>query len=199
MGGNMITEAYIMKLVDEYAKSPAGKAEIKKKYGIDYTGKQGTPGGFTGKVKSSELIKYGEIMKKVLFIYIQPIIKSITLDDIKVEDPYKNANGQWVVNVSFKEGSLRRDSLDTEDYPYGIENIVLLFAKGYHANNYAYGLWNVAPPGRAYNFKSVRSRTDREGNDFLIKAVEDFNTNFGKGIAKAELLGDYKECSENPN
>ena len=30
-GGQMITESYINKLIEQYAKSPAGKAEIKKK------------------------------------------------------------------------------------------------------------------------------------------------------------------------
>ena len=35
----MITESYINKLIEDYAKSPAGKAEIKKQTGITYVDK----------------------------------------------------------------------------------------------------------------------------------------------------------------
>lgn len=196
----MISEEYIMQLVDQYAKSPAGKKQIKKQYGVDYIG-LAKPTRITSASKN-EMIKYGEAMKKILYEHIQPLIKSITLDDIIVGSPTQSLTGEWNITISFREGSLVRDSLSLDDsdgngHPRErtLNNIVLLFAKGYHASRYVYGWW-VTKYG---NHGSVRSRKDRPGNDFLILAVNEFNSLYGKNIGRAELLGDYKECSENPN
>lgn len=186
----MLSESYIMKLVEKYAKSPAGKAEIKKQTGITYTEKN----------PSAELIPYGEQMKMVLYKYIHELIRSITPDDIIVEKPYQDVDGLWKLKLSFREGALHRDSLYEDEYD-GVNNIVLLFAKGYHARDYAYGHWWL--PNQTWygagDFVNVRSRKDRDGNDFLIRAVSEFNRTIGKDFAHAELLGAYKDCSENPN
>lgn len=197
----MVSEEYIMKLVERYAQSPAGKAQIKKELGIEYTGNNAKPGAFVTNAKPSEMARYGEEMKRILYAHVNPLIKSITLDDIIVGTPTKGANGEWSIQISFREGSLHRDSLDDNDYPEGLSNIVLLFAKGYHARDYVYGLWNTTGSKNSHwiYWKNIRSRKDRSGNDFLIQAVNEFNSLFGKNIAKAELLGDYKEASENPN
>lgn len=178
----MITEEYINKLIEQYAKSPEGKAAIKKQTGITYTDKD----------PSAMLMTYGEQMKKILYQHINPLIKSIIPDDIIVEKPYQGNDGLWRLEVSFREGSLQRDSLDLETYPEGLHNIVLLFAKGYHARDYVYGWW-IDQYG---NHGNVRSRKDREPNDFLTQAVNEFNSGIGKGIAKAELVGIYKDSSD---
>lgn len=197
----MITEEYIMRLIEQYAQSPSGRAMLKKKYGIEISSDKIKHGTKTTSVKPSDMTKYGEEMKRILFSYVNPLIKSITLDDIVVGAPVKGTNGEWSMQISFRDGSLHRDSLDENDYPEGVSNIVLLFAKGYHARDYVYGLWNTTGYKSAHwiYWKDVRSRKDRSGDDFLIKAVNEFNSLFGKDIAKAELLGDYKEASENPN
>ena len=179
----MITEGYIMQLVREYANSPAGKAAIKKKTGLTYTGDE----------PSFMLGKYGEQMKQILFSRVSALIKSITMDDIVVGQPYQDLNGVWCLDISFRDGATQRDSLDLENYPGGLKNIVLLFAKGYRARNYVHGWW-ITQYG---NHGNVRSRKERAGNDFLIRAVDEFNNSYGKGIARAVLVGDYKECSEN--
>lgn len=178
----MITENYIMKIVKDYANSPAGKAAIKKKTGLTYTSED----------PSAILVAYGETMKQVLFKRINALIKSVTMDDIIVGKPYQNEYGIWSIDISFRDGSMRRDSLDLENYQEGLKNIVLLFAKGYHARNYVYGWWMTSYG----NHGSVRSRKDRTGDDFLIKAVDEFNKNYGKDMAMAALVGDYKDCSK---
>lgn len=179
----MITESYIMKLIRDYASSPAGKNAIKKKTGLTYV--DNDPGAI--------LMMYGEKMKAILFEHVYALIKSITMDDIVVGKPYQNESGIWSIDISFREGSLHRDSLDLENYQDGLNNIVLLFAKGYRASNYVYGWW-VTKFG---NHGKVLSRRERAGSDFLIRAVNDFNEEYGKDIAVAALVGDYKECSEN--
>lgn len=185
----MISEDYIMKLVREYAKSPAGKTAIKKQTGLIYTDED----------PSTMLTAYGEQMKNILYEHVHALIRSIILDDIVVRKPYQDKNGMWKLEISFKDGVLKRDSLDTDNYPEGVYNIVLLFAKGYHAKKYVYGHWYL--PNQTWygggDFVHIRSKKDRNGSDFLIQAVNEFNENVGKGIAKAELLGDYKRCSEN--
>lgn len=188
----MITESYINKLIEQYAKSPAGKAAIKKETGLIYTDKD----------PSAMLMQYGEQMKVILYQRINPLIKSITLDDLVVRKPYEGSDALWRIDISFKEGSLERDSLSLDEYDgqgrpreNRLYNIVLLFAKGYHATKnggYVYGWW-VDKYG---THGDVRSRKDREGNDFLVQAVNEFNNGLGKDIARAELLGDYKDCSE---
>ena len=175
----MITDSYIMKLVKDYANSPEGRRKIKEKYGIDY--KDSAP--------QTELLAYGKQMKQVLYKYVSGVIKSITLDDIIVGNPKKDVDGQWSLEISFREGSLRRESLDSDYFPEGISNIVLLFAKGYRASNYVYGLWDIT--GKK-DYRKVRSRKERESNDFLERAVNEFNSNHGNDVARAELLGAYK-------
>lgn len=178
----MITEAYINRLIEEYVKTPAGKAAIKEKTGVNFTQKNPT----------TMLLAYGEQMKYILYKNVNSLIKSITLDDIVVRRPYRDKNGLWYLEISFREGSLHRDSLDLDNYPDGLNNIVLLFAKGYHARNNVYGWWM----DKYGNHGNVRSRKDRAGSDFLLQAVDEFNSGVGKGVARAELLGDYKKCSE---
>lgn len=178
----MISESYINKLIKEYAKSPVGKAEIKRQTGLTYVDKD----------PSLMLKDYGEKMKNILFAHVNALIKSIVLDDIIVQNPYQDENGVWKLEISFREGSLQRDSLDLNNYPEGLHNIVLLFAKGYHARDYVYGWWI----DRYGNHGDVRSKKDRDGNDFLVEAIDEFNGGIGKGIAVAELVGIYKDCSK---
>lgn len=188
----MLTLSYIQNLIKEYAKSPEGKAEIKRQTGIIYTDKKNI---------SAELTQYGEQMKEILYNHVHALIRSITPEDIIVEKPYRDADGLWRLKLSFREGSLHRESLDDNDYPEGLSNIVLLFAKGYHARDYVYGLWNTTGSKNSHwiYWHDIRSRKDRSGNDFLIQAVNEFNSLIGKDMANAELLGAYKEASENPN
>lgn len=124
-----ISENYIMKLVREYAKSPEGKQAIREKYGIEYDEK------FT----RSQVKAYGNKMKKILYNHIHSEIKSISMDDIIVEEPLLREDGRFEIKLSFREESLHRESL----YPDGLKNIVLLFAKGYRGNSnyfcYVYG------------------------------------------------------------
>lgn len=175
----MISESLIMRLVRQYANSPQGKREIFRKYGLIYQ----------EDVSTAELSSYGEKMKQILFNHINPLIRSITMDDIIVGAPKKNEKGYWTLRVSFNEGNLQRDSLYPEgssdkfgSYENGIGNIILLFAHGYHAGNYVYGTWRNA---------RWKSRKDRDPNNFLYDAVDEFNGS-AHGFAVATLEEKYK-------
>lgn len=174
----MISEKYIMQRIKEYANTDAGKKAIKKRYGVEYS----------EKIDLEPYRKYGRQMKSILFMHVNALIRSITEEDIIVAEPKTDAKGFISVTVSFREGSLQRDSLYKKGYPEGIENIILLFAHGYHAKDYAYGVWKY---GGYSSGHSIRSRKDREPNNFLQDAVEEFNM-MAKGKAIAFLDNKYQ-------
>ena len=173
----MISESYIMSLVKNYAKSPEGKKAIKETYGIDYDEK------FT----KTKIKMYANRMKKILFNHIHPLIKSIELNDIVIGEPEYNDDGYCEVHISFAEGSLHRDSLNPTGYPNGLQNIILLFKKGYHASNQVHGNWTYKGKTVA---EGIWSRESREPNDFLDQAVTEFN-NLANDMAIAVLEGEY--------
>lgn len=172
-----ISEAYIMKLVREYAKSPEGKQAIREKYGIEYDEK------FT----RAQVKAYGNRMKKILYNHIHDEIKSISLDDIIVEEPLLREDGRFEIKLSFREGSLHRESLYPDGYPDGLKNIVLLFAKGYHTSHPVHGDWTYNGSVVA---KSVWGKRSRAPSNFLNDAVDEFN-GASAGVATAYLEGEY--------
>ena len=179
----MITEKKIMEIIKEYAKSPQGKAQIKQKYGVEYA----------EKVDKDELKQYGEKMKAILFKHITPLIDSISMNDIIVGDVKETKEG-YQLQISFRENSLRRESLYLDGY-YGdeeLQNIVLLFARGYHARDYVYGYWSKLGQSLSWTQDRIRSKKDREPNPFLKEAVAEFNSS-AKGLAIAKLEEKYND------
>jgi hypothetical protein len=172
----MITEKYIMKRVSEWASTDAGKAAIKAKYGIDYDEKA-----------DAALRKYAEMMKNILYKHTHDLIKSISRDDIEIGELHTNDDGKAEIKISFKEGSLQRESLRPDKYPDGVENIVLLFAHGYDAGAAVKGVW----VGSKSYPHVITSKQHREPNDFLQDAISEFNAKSG-GIAQAVLEDRYK-------
>lgn len=172
----MISQNEIMKLVKEYAKSPEGKAEIKRVYGIDYDEK------FTKATARS----YGEKMKRILFAHINSKIKSFDIKDIIVSEVFTDSNGKDSITISFSEEALKRKSLRPDLYPDGLENIVLLFAHGYHTRHPIYGTWEK-PSGNI----NVWGKRSREPSGFLHDAVAEFNA-MASGIAFAALDEKYE-------
>ncbi|MGM9608339.1 MAG: hypothetical protein ACI3XJ_12625 [Oscillospiraceae bacterium] len=100
---------------------------------------------------------------------------------------YNDAAGKYEIHVNFKHEELHRDSLfpgdeNHEGYPNGVDNIVALMNRGYHAKNYVYG---TMPDGRR-----GRSLKDRPGEFFIQSAVEKFNSLYGLN-AIADYGDDY--------
>ena len=109
----MITQEFIMRQLEKWASTKEGKAAIKKKYGVDYDDKS-----------HKALKKYAQMMKEILYNHTHALIKSITMDDIIISDFIFNEEGKLTIKISFKEGSLQRESLRPDLYPEGLENIV---------------------------------------------------------------------------
>ena len=171
----MITQEFIMRQLEKWASTKEGKAAIKKKYGVDYDDKS-----------HKALKKYAQMMKEIFYNHTHAVIKSITMDDIIISDFIFNEEGKLTIKISFKEGSLQRESLRPDLYPEGLENIVLLFAHGYDANGIR-GQWKNSKSYPAH----INSLRHREPNDFLQDAVDEFNSK-GGNIAKAVLEAKYR-------
>lgn len=185
----MITEEMIMDLLREYANTKKGKEKIKKTYGIDYE-----DGGTLDGATKKEMVEEAKKMKEILLKHIHgkdvlPYFKpeAIIID----ENPKKNKDGQWEIKLYFDEKMLHRDSLNLEEYSEGLNDIILLFSKGYHARNRVYGYTKDTIRGTKEWVKAY-SRTDREPNPFLKNAVAEFNAS-GKMVKEASLIGDYKD------
>lgn len=172
----MLDESYLLEKVKEYAASPEGRKRIKEQTGIDYD---------PSKDKSNwlnDMLVYAEQMRMILWRHINKSVKSVTKDDIIIETPVKDEKGVISISLSFRPGSMFRPSLDPEEYPEGIQNIVLHFTHGWSARRPIRGEWHGT---------EVWSRVTRRGSSFMQDAVNEFNAK-GNGIATAELSADYK-------
>lgn len=179
----MLTDKYVQSLIDQYAKSPAGRAAIKKAYGIDYTGDKECP---------VDLTSMANEMKNILYEYICSTISSssFTLDDIVIGKTKKSASSwEWEINISIKKDALHRESLYKQGYPKGLDDLVLLYSRGYNARDYVHG-YNQKKGRYMWSFKH------RPSNDYLQKAVDEFNKRYNSGASWASLKEPYESGSE---
>lgn len=171
MAEAIIPDGYIESVINEYSRTESGK-------------KKGLP---KNPFKSSttapkDMNNYAIEMKEILYEHIHDVIDSVIEADIEVGSPYKDSAGAWCIDIEFKPGVMRRESLIPKAYPEGVENIVLHFSHGWDADNYVYGSWHG---------DRVRSRKHKNPDPFLKEAVDEFNAKYGD-VARAELTAEYK-------
>ena len=172
----------INQMLEKYIKSSAGKQAVKQYKKDVFNGKKGT-GTSSGIQSRNSMIQMGEKMKDILWVQIANAIPSFSRDGIILSEPEETATGDYKISVSFDEEAIHRESLYPIKYPEGVDNIVMLFTKGYdHVSGRTYGQWN------GY---TTWNKTSRESNDFLAQAVEVFNNYSPIGV-KAELDETYK-------
>jgi len=172
----MISEKFIMEKVKEYAASPSGRKAIKEKHGIDYM-------LVDGKVAAARMSAVALKARQILFRHISEVIGSINIDDIIIGEPVIKKDGTVQIMLSFREDALARQSLQPNKYPRGIEDIVLHFSRGWNAKGAVFGSWHGS---------NTWSRRAKASDRFLFDAVEEINLQV-KGMATAELKGEYKE------
>ena len=100
-------------------------------------------------------------MKAILYRYISDVIPSIEESDIQIGIPEIDTDGTYTVDIWFE--NVYRPSLTGTG---GVDNIIRLFSKGYDAGTQVYGMWH----GERW-----ASRTHLDSDDFLQRAVEEFN------------------------
>ena len=177
----MNLEQYVTKLVKDWAATSDGKRAIKQKFDVKYD----------PDFSNADVVAYAEKMREILLRWIQTKVPSFTKEDIVIETPEQTKRG-ICVKLSFVKNKLKRESLFVDEYD-GVDDIVLLMTKGYHARDYVYGQWyrpNMTWYG-AGDFINVRSRKDRDPDNFMSEAVQEFNAQ-AKGDVVAILNREYK-------
>lgn len=189
----MINLQKVLKSVDTYVKSDKGKLKI-----LD-----AKTNNSNLKVASRQerwyYLSIAEEFKEILYKYIKSVLphfKKGTIDVGRVIKVHKEKGVK--VEISFNPNDLRRKSLYPQGYPDGLNDIIALFSTGFECGyrtnrrgervrKYAYGIDSQG--------KFTRGRTHLPPNDFLLRAVEEFNTKY-QGIIKARLAGSYERFSK---
>ena len=130
-----------------------------------------------GVISQEKAMERAEEMREILFQKVSAVIPSIERSDIEIGLPRLDENGNYSIDIWFDRDKLYRPSMTGKG---GVDNIVLLFTTGYSASAQVYGVWH----GEWY-----ASRTQLDGDDFMQKAVEEFNRR--NRDAQAELNEQY--------
>ena len=174
----VISEAYIMRRLNEFAKSDAGKTIIAQ-FRKDLAGKGlGGGAGVLSKDKAQEIIQ--EICEEFKAVVLE-VIKSFRVDAIhaKVED--FDEQGCLRANISVDAEALQRASLHrmnkdlTIGHGEGVEDILALFTHGYSLSKRPYGFW-VHNGGNSMS--RIGARMHRDSNPFLTDFVNRLNAEY---------------------
>lgn len=103
------------------------------------------------------------------------------VQSINVQGVFREDSGAIRAHISFTDTSMERPSLVPEVYGF-VDNIVVLFEKGWHANAPVYGEWHG---------QKVGSRTDYPGDNFIHSAVDSFNGKYGGLGIRATITSVY--------
>lgn len=98
----------------------------------------------------------------------------------KASEPVLVSTKDGVETYNFRvsaSGDMHRESLDTKDYPEGLDSLVELFYTGASMRNAIWGTWNG---------QHVKSRTYIPPTDFFGKAIEDFTASNGDKFVSIE-------------
>lgn len=82
--------------------------------------------------------------------------------------PMRTSNGGIKVFINFTDTNMERISLAPDIYGF-TDNIVVMFEKGWNAQDYTYGM---------YNGRRIRSRKTYPGAYFIHNAVDEFNSRY---------------------
>lgn len=167
--------------VNAYLKSPKGRkkiAETKAK-----TFKEGRTFGQsgTGAVSKDSAKQAAQKMKTILLAHLASAsLQTIFAEDIIIDEPTIDKNGNIAINIRFDTEAMKRPSLWPDEYE-GVENIVVHMTHGWGAKGSVYGFWESAR-------QMTHSRSFFAGDDFMREAVEEFNA---LKLGEAELNKKY--------
>lgn len=174
----VISEAYIMRRVNEFLKSDAGKAKLAQVRKDLFDKEIGGGSGALSKKRAQEILHtICEEFKSV----VQKIIASFRLEAIHAEIDGFDNQGYLRANISIDEDALRRESLHYMNknlsikHGEGIDDILALFTHGYTLDKRPYGFW-VRNGGNS--MVRIGARTYRDPNPFLQDFVDKLNAEY---------------------
>ena len=196
MADSFLSQAELEAVIEKVSRTREGKAAIRSAIGKKNAKFVARFDDGSSKVKADrdKMNLKAEEMKEVLFRHLTADTQTdgrrgladFPKDAIIIGKPVAIGNtGDYRIDISFDADSLRRQSLSPDAYPEGIRDIISLFVHGYNAKGSVVGSW--------HGEDNVWSLRHRDSNDFMARAVEEFNgNNNGDGFVQAILMDKYK-------
>ena len=196
MADSFLSQAELEAVIEKVSRTREGKAAISSAIGKKNAKfvARFDDGSYKAKADRDKMNLKAEEMKEVLFRHLTADTQTdgrrgladFPKDAIIIGKPVAIGNtGDYRIDISFDADSLRRQSLSPDAYPEGITDIISLFVHGYNAKGSVVGSW--------HGEDNVWSLRHRDSNDFMARAVEEFNgNNNGDGFVQAILMDKYK-------
>lgn len=196
MADSFLSQAELEAVIEKVSRTREGKAAISSAIGKKNAKfvARFDDGSSKAKADRDKMNLKAEEMKEVLFRHLTSDTQTdgrrgladFPKDAIIIGKPVAIGNtGDYRIDISFDADSLRRQSLSPDAYPEGITDIISLFVHGYNAKGSVVGSW--------HGEDNVWSLRHRDSNDFMARAVEEFNgNNNGDGFVQAILMDKYK-------
>lgn len=193
----MIDEALLMKKLNAYAATDAGKKKMSKVIS-SLSKKDGHVTTAAGSKIRTEADMYEAAAKFIKLLQQNareaglPTSIMEHFDDLFASKLITLPSGETMMLITFG-GDLHRDSLENDFFTsighffeyHGIDNIVALFNNGYKADATVYGLWSS-------HGDWVASKPERPPLRFIQQAIADFNGNYGADYGAVAVAGaDY--------
>ena len=196
MADSFLSQAELEAVIEKVSRTREGKTAISSAIGKKNAKfvARFDDGSSKAKADRDKMNLKAEEMKEVLFRHLTADTQAdgrrgladFPKDAIIIGKPVAIGNtGDYRIDISFDADSLRRQSLSPDAYPEGITDIISLFVHGYNAKGSVVGSWHGAD--------DVWSLRHRDPNDFMSRAVDEFNgNNKGDGFVQAILMNKYK-------
>ena len=196
MADSFLSQAELEAVIEKVSRTREGKAAISSAIGKKNAKfvARFYDGSSKAKADRDKMNLKAEEMKEILFRHLTADTQTdgrrgladFPKDAIIIGKPVAIGNtGDYRIDISFDADSLRRQSLSPDAYPEGITDIISLFVHGYNAKGSVVGSW--------HGEDNVWSLRHRDSNDFMARAVEEFNgNNNGDGFVQAILMDKYK-------
>lgn len=196
MADSFLSQAELEAVIEKVSRTREGKTAISSAIGKKNAKfvARFDDGSSKAKADRDKMNLKAEEMKEVLFRHLTADTQTdgrrgladFPKDAIIIGKPVAIGNtGDYRIDISFDADSLRRQSLSPDAYPEGITDIISLFVHGYNAKGSVVGSW--------HGEDNVWSLRHRDSNDFMARAVEEFNgNNNGDGFVQAILMDKYK-------
>lgn len=174
----VISEEYIMRRLQQFVNSEAGRAKLAKHLRDVYYGNAPATAGALTRSQVTTILQ--EIREEFISTVIG-VIPSFRGDSVVAVSGEMDTQGLVDASITVDEDALRRESLHYMNkdlsigHGEGVDDILALFTHGYTLDKRPYGFW-VRAGGNSMT--RIGARMHREPNLFLTEFVERMNAEY---------------------
>lgn len=193
----ILSEEYIMRRLNKYADSKAGKERIAQLRRDIFNGNKGGGTGALTRARVEQVLN--EVADKFISAVIT-VINSFRYDGVHTIVMDMDKNGYVKASITVDEDALRRESLHYMNknlsigHGEGVEDILALFTHGYTiTGRRPYGFWvrdNISSE-TGHSLDRIGALTHRDPNPFLLEFVDEINEEY-QGVCEITLNDKYK-------